>query len=237
MTFQLQIQMNEKLFLRDPAGSELGKRIIGQGAIMLEKMGLEDFTFKKLAAELGTNESSIYRYFENKHRLLLYLVGWYWRWMEYQIMVNTASKNDARSKIDVILRILLHQQEGDVLGEPGFDKKVLRNLITKENAKSYLTNHVTQDNQQLFFKPYKDVCARIAAVFSEINPKFPYCRSLTSTILEMAHHQHFFMHNLPSLTDFGQTKDEKEIFNFLKTLIYGALQFKQAVNGALHAQN
>ncbi|MCU0383819.1 MAG: TetR/AcrR family transcriptional regulator [Cyclobacteriaceae bacterium] len=237
MTWQLQIQMNEKLFLRDPAGSELGKRIIRQGAVMLEKMGLEDFTFKKLASELGTNESSIYRYFENKHRLLLYLVGWYWRWMEYQIMIHTANTTDARNKIEIILRILLHQQEGNLLGEPGFDKTTLRNLITKENAKSYLTNHVTQDNQQLLFKPYKDVCARIASVFSEINPHYAYCRSLTSTILEMAHQQHFFMHNLPSLTDFGQTKDEKEIFNFLKSLIYGTLQFKPAVNGVLHAQN
>ncbi len=64
MTWQLQIQMNEKLFLRDPASSDLGKRIVQQGAILIERMGLEEFTFKKLAAELNTNESSIYRYFD-----------------------------------------------------------------------------------------------------------------------------------------------------------------------------
>jgi AcrR family transcriptional regulator len=228
MTWQLQIQMNEKLYLRDPAASELGRRIVQQGAIMIERMGLEEFTFKKLAVELNTNESSIYRYFENKHRLLLYVVGWYWRWQEYLIIVHTANLKNATEKIDMVLRILMHQVEGDLVGGPTVEKHVLQALVTKENSKAYLTNHVTEDNQQFFFKPYKDLCGRIALIFAEYNPAFRYTRSLASTVLEMVHHQHFFMHHLPSLTDFGQLKDEQEIFSFLRHLIHGTLSFQEA---------
>jgi len=60
MSFNLQIQPNEKLYVRDPAQTEVGRSIIKQGAILIEKLGFEDFTLKKLATKLKTNESSIY---------------------------------------------------------------------------------------------------------------------------------------------------------------------------------
>jgi hypothetical protein len=49
---------------------------------------------------------------------------------------------------------------------------------------------------------------------------------LASTVLEMVHHQHFFMHHLPSLTDFGQLKDDQEILSFLKHMVYGTLAYQ-----------
>ena len=85
---------------------------------------------------------------------------------------------------------------------------------------------MTEDNKMQLFKPYKDLCGRIAEIFLEINPKYKYARSLTSSVLEMAHYQYFFMHNLPKLTDFGQVKDEKEIINFLRHLIVSSLTAK-----------
>lgn len=226
MSWQIQIQLNEKLFVRDPTHSEVGRKIVNQGAIMMEKLGLEDFTFKKLATKLKTNESSIYRYFENKHRLLTYLVDWYWRWIEYLVIIHTTNITDPYKKIDIILNILMIKVEGDLSGGVELEKQVLHQLVIKEGSKSYLTNHVTEDNRHQFFKPYKDLCARIANVFLEINPKYKYSRSLTSTVLEMAHYQYFFMKNLPRLTDFGNAKDEKEIINFLRHLILSSLTTK-----------
>lgn len=226
MNWQIQIQLNEKLFLRDPSSSDVGRSIVKQGAIMIEKMGLEDFTFRKLATKLKTNESSVYRYFENKHRLLVYLVDWYWRWIEYLVVVHTNNIKEPKKKIDLILEILMLKMEGDLVGGPEVDKQVLHQLVIKEASKSYLTNHVTEDNKMQLFKPYKDLCGRIAEIFLEINPKYKYARSLTSTVLEMAHYQYFFMHNLPRLTDFGQVKDEKEIINFLRHLIISSLTAK-----------
>jgi AcrR family transcriptional regulator len=225
MNWHLQIQMNEKLFLRDPAKSDLGHRIVQNGAIMMERMGFEEFTFKKLATEISTNESSVYRYFENKHRLLLYLVGWYWRWLEYLVAVHTNNLKTPEEKVDVIIRILLLQVNGELtLDGLEIEKRALHQLVIKESSKVYLTNHVEEDNKNLFFKPYKDLTARIAEIFQGLNPNYKYTRSLTSTVIEMAHYQYFFMNNLPSLTDFGQLKDEREVYNYLKTLVLGVLK-------------
>jgi hypothetical protein len=44
-----------------------------------------------------------------------------------------------------------------------------------------------------------------------------------ATIIEMAHFQNFFMNNLPSLTDFGQDKDEAEIVRFLEDLVFSSI--------------
>jgi AcrR family transcriptional regulator len=225
MNWHLQIQMNEKLFLRDPTKSDLGHRIVRKGAVMMEQLGYEEFTFKKLATEIATNESSVYRYFENKHRLLLYLVGWYWRWLEYLVVVHTNNLKTPEEKVDVIIRILLLQVNGELTLEGlEVEKRVLHQLVIKESSKVYLTNHVEEDNKNLFFKPYKDLTGRIAAIFHDINPTYKYTRSLTSTMIEMAHYQYFFMKNLPSLTDFGLLKDERDVYHYLKGLVLAALR-------------
>jgi hypothetical protein len=40
----------------------------------------------------------------------------------------------------------------------------------------------------------------------------------------MAHFQNFFMNNLPSLTDFGENKEESEIIAFLNDLVFTSLE-------------
>ena len=59
MELQLQIKMNEKLFLRNPEQSELGKKIILHSIQLIYKNGFESFTFKKLAENIGTTEAGI----------------------------------------------------------------------------------------------------------------------------------------------------------------------------------
>ena len=60
-------------------------------------------------------------------------------------------------------------------------------------------------------------------IYQECNPLYKYQKSLASTIIEMAHFQNFFMNNLPSLTDFGNNKDEAEIVRFLEGLVFTSL--------------
>jgi len=69
---QLQVSLNSNLYLKDPKSTELGERIVQRGMEMIDELGLEQFTFRKLANDIGTTETSVYRYFLNKHRLLLY---------------------------------------------------------------------------------------------------------------------------------------------------------------------
>jgi AcrR family transcriptional regulator len=223
MDLQLKINMNPKLYLRDPEQSALGKSIIQQSIGMIHDMGFEDFTFKKLATKIGTTEASIYRYFENKHRLLTYLIAWFWTWMEYQIVYHTNNVVPSQEKIRIIIRLLTSQLKDEFTFEH-IDKSQLYQIAVTEGSKPYLTKNVTQDNTNRLFKPYKDLCARIAAIFTEYNPDYAYPRSLSSTLLEMAHYQQYFKHHLPSLTDFGNDEDDSRIHLFLEQLVFSSLE-------------
>ena len=231
MEYSLKVRMNEHLFLRNPESSELGKKIVREGILLFAELGLEETTFRKLADRLNTKEASIYRYFENKHRLLIYLVDWYWQWLEFQVVFQTNNLTDPRQKLERVLRILILQDVGKGIElqetNDGIDVRSLHSLVICEGSKAYLTHHVTEDNQQQLFKPYKDLCARIASIILEKRPAYPYARSLASTLIEMAHYQTFFMQHLPSLTDFGQSKDETQLFNYLQHLLFSALGSRQ----------
>jgi AcrR family transcriptional regulator len=223
MELQLQIKMNEKLFLRDPEKSELGKKILLHSIQLINKHGFESFTFKKLADEIGSTEAGIYRYFENKHRLLIYIAAWYWSWLGYRVIVNTNNIYDPVVKLKRVITLLATVVEDDVKTSY-VNESILHQIIIAEGTKAYLTKHVSEDNKDQLFKPYKDLCAKIGDIILEFNPDYKYPKSLSSTIIEMAHFQNFFMNNLPSLTDFGQTKDEAEIVSFLEDLVFSAIK-------------
>lgn len=222
MELKLQIKMNPKLYVRDPESSELGRNIVSMGIIMIDELGFEEFTFKKLAIQVGTTEASIYRYFENKHRLLTYITTWFWTWMEYQLIFHTNNIKDAQQKINTIIRLLTFQETDQFILEH-IDKSVLHRIVIAEGDKSYLTKHVTEDNKSMLFKPYKDLCHRIAEVFLEYKAGFTFPHSLASTLIETAHHQMYFQENLPRLTDFGHAKTADPLVKFLHHLVFSAL--------------
>ena len=215
--------MNEKLFLRNPEETELGRNIIQHSIILIHKIGFEAFTFKKLAAEIDTTETGIYRYFENKHRLLIYIVDWYWSWQEYRLIFQTNNIKNPEIKIKKAIQLLASYVEDDITTEH-IDEKILNEIVMAEGAKSFLTKHVTEDNKAKLFKPYKDLCARIAGFIKEYNPKYKYPHSLASTIIEMAHSQKFYMQNLPSLTDFGPANVEKKLVSFLEHFTFSSIK-------------
>lgn len=222
MKLQLHIVMNEALFLRDPENSELGKNILKHSIQLISKSGFESFTFKKLAEDIGTTEAGIYRYFENKHKLLVYLTAWYWGWLEFQISFHTNNIDDPAIKLKKVIKLLASAVEDDEQTNY-INESLLHQIIISEGSKAYLTKQVEEDNKQHFFKPYKDLCAVIGTIISECNPAYKYPKSLATTIVEMAHFQNFFMNNLPSLTDFGNTKEESEIVSFLNDLVFASL--------------
>jgi hypothetical protein len=223
MELHLQIQMNEKLFLRNPEQTELGKKIIRHSIQLIHKSGFESFTFKKLAEDIGSTEAGVYRYFENKHRLLIYITAWYWAWLEYRVVINTSNIQDPKVKLKRAIQLLATTIEDDIRTSY-VNESILHQIIIAEGTKAYLTKHVSEDNKDQLFKPYKDLCAKIGDIILECNPKYKYPKSLSSTIIEMAHFQNFFMHNLPSLTDFGKTKDESAIVTFLEDLVFSAIK-------------
>lgn len=214
--------MNKKLFLRNPEETELGKKIIQHSIILIHKIGFEAYTFKKLAEAINTTEAGVYRYFENKHRVLIYLVEWYWSWLEYKLIFQTNNISSPELKIKKAIILLAAPVEND-FSTKHINEKYLHEIVMTEGAKSFLTRHVADDNKAKLFKPFKDLCSRIAGFITEYNPRYNFPHSLASTLIEMAHSQKFYMKNLPSLTDFDSNKDEKKLLSFLENLIFSSI--------------
>jgi AcrR family transcriptional regulator len=223
MELDIRIKMNEKLFLRNPEESALGRKIVKQGLLLINKIGFEEFTFKKLAESIGSTEAGVYRYFENKHKLLVYIISWYWGWIQFQLSYQTNNIEDPSIKLKKVITLLSTNVEDDIT-TGHVDEFQLHQILIAEGSKAYLTNHVGKDNKQQFFQPYKDLCNTIGEIILECNPKYKYPHSLASTIIEMAHLQNFFMNHLPTLTDFSKSKDEKEIIKYLEELVFNTIR-------------
>ncbi|GAK89281.1 hypothetical protein JCM19297_1109 [Nonlabens ulvanivorans] len=186
----LKVQINDKIFVKDPESSELGQRIISNSITMIHEMGFEQFTFKKLGKLIGSNESSIYRYFENKHKLLLYLTSWYWGWLEYQLVIETLKITVSGDRLSRAVEIITQPIEQDSKFEH-IDEVVLNKIVIAEYSKSYLTKEVDEENKSGYFTIYKRLVERVKDMILMVNPDYPYPSSLSSTVLEGALHQHF----------------------------------------------
>ncbi|MFY0600299.1 MAG: TetR/AcrR family transcriptional regulator [Cyclobacteriaceae bacterium] len=220
----LQIQLSEKLFLKDPQSTDLGKRIIKASISLIDTIGFEAFTFKKLSVEIDSTEASIYRYFENKHRILLYMITWYWAWLEYRIEFETYNIQDAKVKLETALRIVCLKNDQDI-AFPDIDEVALQRIVIGESDKVYLTKQVDSDNKVGLFKGYKSLCRQISEIIKTINQSYPYPNALASTILEAANQQVFFARHLPSLTESSKAEDPFSYnFSFLKSLVFNAIE-------------
>lgn len=223
MQVQFKMKMNKRLYIRDPEDTGLGRKILKQSIELIYKLGFESFTFKKLAEDIGSTEAGIYRYFENKHKLLIYITAWYFGWLGYQINYQTNNIKSPHDKLRKIIKLLAFPVEDDK--QTGYiDEGLLHPVIVAEGSKAYLTKQVEKNNKQRFFQPYKDLCTLIGEVILECNPKYKYPISLASTIVEVAHFQNFFMHNLSSLTDFSKNDKVTEIVEFLNDLVFSSIE-------------
>ena len=203
---RVRIKVNGNIFDKDPEGSELGKRIIKCSIKLIDSIGFEHFTFRKLSLEISTSEASIYRYFPNKHRLLLYLTSWYWAWMEYKLVFATTNIKNAEQKFKICIKLLTEevQQDGDY---EHINERILHKIVVAESSKAYLVKEVDRENEFGAFKPYKNIVQRVSDIISEINPSFKYPHMLVSTIIEGVHHQRYFAAHLPRLTDIHSGED------------------------------
>ena len=223
MSAIIKVELNDKLFLRDPEQTELGKNIVAESIHIIDRIGFEQFTFKKLALKLNSTEASVYRYFENKHKLLVYLISWYWVWLDYQISYWTNNINDPREKLKIIIGIISRSGRRDNTFTH-IDEAALFRILVAESSKAYLTKEVDTDNKEGLFREYKALCKKIGKVVSEINPDYPYPHALVSTLFETGKKQIFFAQHLPSLTE-AQVDGENfsGIADFLTNLAFSSI--------------
>jgi hypothetical protein len=223
MDYQLSFKVNEHIYLRDPETTELGKQIVKNAIDLIHELGFEHFTFKKLATKMSTTEATLYRYFENKHRLLLYILNWYWFYMEFLVDFTLQNIQNPEEKLTKIIE-LFTQSLPESAGNLDYNKFYLNQIVLSESSKVYLIKEVKEINNHQVFKPYKDLCNKISEVILSLNPSYLYSRSLSSTLIETAHSQQYFSINLPRLTNISNEKNEIFVFNFLKQIVFAALK-------------
>jgi len=200
------------IYLKNPDTSILGKKIITHSIDLIETVGFEEYNFKKLALSVGTTEATVYRYFENKHKILLYLTSWYWSWVEFQLVIRNSNLDSSKQRLQNAIQSLcapeIAQKEKEI------DIIKLFNIVCQESSKSYLTKNVDVLNSHGVYYNYKKIVAIISEIILEINPAYPYPHTLVTTIIEGIHHQFFFGKHLPSLTEKNITNGYLSTFYF-----------------------
>ncbi len=202
---EIKFNLNNRLFLKDPQDSELGKKMIQHSIILIDKLGFEAFTFRKLAAAINSTEKSIYRYFENKHFLLLFLSSWYWEWVKYLIEINSKNIEDPTKKLKIAIENLVIATDENP-GNAYINEHLLHKLVIKEGGKAYHIHDVDDENEAGLFYSYKSLVKLVSDIIIEVNPKFPYSLSLSSNLFEMANNQIYFADHLPSLSSLERGK-------------------------------
>ncbi|MCG8183653.1 TetR/AcrR family transcriptional regulator [Tenacibaculum piscium] len=207
----IKIEIPVGIYIKDPETSDLGKRIIENSIKLIEEIGFESFNFKKLGTLIGSNESSIYRYFESKHKLLVYLTSWYWGWIQYQLVIETYSIHNPEEKLIKAIKILTKTTEQDN-NFTHINEVLLNSIVINENSKSYSTKEVDAENKEGFFKLYKEVVKRLAAIIINYNSTYKHPLTLASTVIEGALHQQFIKQHFKSLTNCNDTISPTSFF-------------------------
>jgi len=216
----VKISVPDQVYLKDPETSDLGKRIIENSILLIDELGFDSFTFKKLGIRIASNESSIYRYFESKHKLLLYLSSWYWAWLEYQLVIETFSLSNSKEKLKKAVAIVTNTVAFD-RNLSHINEVVLYKIIVNESSKSFLTKEVDSENKEGYFEIYKRLITRLSDMMLAINPNYEFALSLASTVLEGGLQQHFLKSHFPSITS---CKNDKTPTDFFLQLVENALK-------------
>lgn len=210
------IEPDPGLALRETSNA-MGTRILTEGLALMNGIGLEAFTFKKLAERMGSTEVTVYHYFANKQRLLQYYFQMYWLWLGTHCRHEGRSLKDPRARLHGDIRAICGIWPGDSRAMH-FDPADLRRLVINEGSKSFLHKNVDLDNERKVFKPYKDLIAHIAAEVRACSPRRRHAHTFATTLVEMAHSLEFAMQHLPALTELSEKGDRVQLAAFLTDL-------------------
>lgn len=225
MEFQLKFKVNEYLYLKDPETSEIGRAIVKNSIELIYETGFESFTFKKLAQKINSTEATVYRYFPSKHKLLTYILNWYWSYIEFISKLRLQEIKEPQQKLEKILEIITHNDKTDNEIED-YDLTKLHSIVIAESSKSYLVKEVDEINKEMVFSPLKSLCNFFGEIISQAKPDFPYPKSFASTLLETAHNQHFFSEHLPKLTDnhIDRVEHKSYVLDYLRFITFNIIK-------------
>jgi AcrR family transcriptional regulator len=196
----IKIQVNPAIYIKDPETTELGRKILTESIHLIDELGFDHFTFKKLGERIGSNESSIYRYFDNKHKLLIYLSSWYWSWIEYKLVFSTSNIADPKQQLMKAITVVTEKVEDDAT-TLHINESVLNRIIITEFTKTFLTKQIDDEIRESFFTVYNRIIYRIICMLAPLVPDYPFAKSFVSDMVEGSLHQHFLSLHLHSITN------------------------------------
>jgi len=197
---KINVSISEGIFIKNPLETNLGKKVISNAIELFCDLGYEEFNFKKLANKAETTEASVYRYFENKFRLLVYLSEWYWDFMYFVMMLDIRNLKNPHKKLKQAISTLVNSRNSILT--PKYINQNKLHLIIIENASKVLhTKNVDELNKEGYYRNYKKIVSQLSQLIMEINSTYSFPVSLASILIEQSLNNEYYIEHLPNLTD------------------------------------
>ncbi len=224
MAINISITVDPSTYLRDPKETNLGKKIIKAGTDLLAETGFQCFNFKQLAKYIQSTEASVYRYFENKHMLLVYLSSWYWDYLDYMIMINTRNITDPWKRLNIAISTIVNGAAADSPVD-FIDQKKLHRVVIEHFHKVVFNKTFSSDQKESLFSNYKNLNSNLSEMIRSCNADFKYPNALASNIIKMALDHNYYAEQMCSMTEITncmqtkRTQLEEMINYFTKKLL------------------
>lgn len=175
------IPVNQEVFIKDPISSVLGKRILKESLAIIEERGIEAFNFKMLSVHVECTEAAIYRYFENKNKLLLYFINWYWGWLEHNLVYGTANLVSSEDKIKMAISLLV---EGPRYKDNFYlNISSLKKVVWEESSKSFMSKELKSHANYRMLHQFYDFSERLKDLIIQYKPDYAFPKVLVSTLI------------------------------------------------------
>jgi hypothetical protein len=135
-------------------------------------------------------------------------------------VLATNNISDPFKKLKKAITVVTEKIEDDQTTDH-INEAILNKIIIAEFTKTLHTKEVDAENKEGFFLIYKRVINRIVEMIKDVNPNYPFAKSLVSTIVEGALHQHFLQDHLKTITD---CNDEISPTDFYLNLVENTLR-------------
>ncbi|MBL7812132.1 MAG: TetR/AcrR family transcriptional regulator [Bacteroidetes bacterium] len=213
-TYQVRVSLPPVLYIKNPQETALGQSLLEHAAACISRDGLEEFNFRKLAQAAGCTEATVYRYFENKHKLVLLLMNLFWGYVDFQIQQRIRFEPKAEAALNACLNELGNLQLHEI-HNPHF-AELLVHLAAREGVKMHLGKDIHAETQDGSLTHYLRLLQTVEDLLRLNHVSYP--RALAGLLLDSALQQHFYRHNEPLLTD--SACEEEGCVQFLQSLIH-----------------
>jgi AcrR family transcriptional regulator len=203
-------------YLRDPEETELGRKIVSAGIVLMDKLGFEQFTFRKLSVEIGSTEASIYRYFSNKGSFLRYCRAWYWSWLSYRLRIRLQNIAEPERQLHEAVKVLAESSQRDY-DIPHIDESALHRVVIYEGRKGFLAEKKKKSQTD---PALQEILEQLTVILRRFNPRFRYAKSLALQLILTAHGYLFYFHHDPMISEVTSGKANEVVEKITNYLLF-----------------